>query len=69
MQVPAAVVQVVELTLVGQGQGFKVAQRVVSVFQFPGTVGLAKQLAEGIVGVVESLLAALDVDNRLSAAS
>ncbi|WP_425540427.1 hypothetical protein [Pseudomonas fluorescens] len=59
MQVAAAVVQVVELALVGQGQGLQVAQFIVVVLQQAGAVGLSEQLTEGVVGVVEPLLVTL----------
>jgi hypothetical protein len=55
MQVAAAVVQVIKLTLIGQGQRFKVAQLVILVFQQPGAVCLAEQLTEGIVGLGRSV--------------
>jgi hypothetical protein len=61
MQVAAAVIQMVELALIGQGQGFKVAQFVILVLQQAGAMGLAKQLPEGIVGVVETLFFTLNV--------
>jgi len=44
VQVTAAVVQVVDGALVGQGQGFEVAQFVVVVFKLPGGTGFAEQL-------------------------
>ena len=61
VQVTAAVVQVVELALVGQGQGLQVAQFIVVVLQKAGAVSLAKQLTEGVVDIVETLLVTSDV--------
>ena len=56
VQVPAAVVQVVEFALVGQDQRLQVAQLVIAVLQQASAVGFAEQLPVGVVGVVELLL-------------
>ena len=56
MQVTAAVVQVVEGTLVGQGQDFEVAQFVVVVFKLPGSAGFAEQLSVLVVVERQRLL-------------
>ncbi|WP_444851838.1 hypothetical protein [Pseudomonas putida] len=56
VQVPAAVVQVVEFALVGQDQRLQVAPLVIAVLQQARAVGFAEQLPVGVVGVVELLL-------------
>ena len=56
VQVPAAVVQVVEFALVGQDQRLQVAQLVIAILQQASAVGFAEQLPVGVVGVVELLL-------------
>ena len=55
MQVATAVVQVVELTLVGQGQGFKIAQGVVVITQFACVAAFAEQLTEGVIAEFQLL--------------
>jgi len=55
VQVPAAVVQVVEFALVGQDQRLQVTQFVIAVLQQASAVGFAEQLSVGVVGVVELL--------------
>ena len=61
VQVTAAVLQVVDGTLVGQGQGFEVAQFIVVVFQFPGSAGFAEQLSVLVVVERQRLLLAVEV--------
>jgi len=56
VQVPAAVVQVVEFALVGQDQRLQVAQLVIAILQQASAVGIAEKLPGGVVGVVELLL-------------
>jgi hypothetical protein len=56
VQVPAAVVQVVEFALVGQDQRLQVAQLVIAILQQASAVGIAEKLPVGVVGVVELLL-------------
>lgn len=59
VQVTAAVVQVVDGALVGQGQGFEVAQFVVVVFKLPGSAGFAEQLSVLVVVERQRLLLAV----------
>ncbi|WP_059761385.1 MULTISPECIES: hypothetical protein [unclassified Pseudomonas] len=56
VQVPAAVVQVVDGALIGQGQGFEVAQFVVVVLQLAGSAGFAEQLSVFVVTETQRLL-------------
>ncbi|MNH26324.1 hypothetical protein D3C79_863690 [compost metagenome] len=55
VQVPTAVVEVIEIALVGEGEGLQVAQVVVAVLQQPGAVSFAQQLPCGVVAVLKLL--------------
>jgi hypothetical protein len=58
MQVDAAVVQMVELALIGQGERLEVTQFVVAVLQEAGAVGFTEQPSAFIVAVLELLFLA-----------
>ncbi|MNN38304.1 hypothetical protein D3C81_1522950 [compost metagenome] len=64
VQVPTAVVEVIEIALVGKGQGLQVAQLVVAVLQQASAVGFAQQLPYGIVGVFKLLFFTLIIGER-----
>ncbi|MNN36930.1 hypothetical protein D3C81_1508460 [compost metagenome] len=55
---PAAVVEIIQLALVRQGQRLQITQFVIAVLQQPSAVGLAKQLPRRVVGKLKLLLLA-----------
>ncbi|MNO90870.1 hypothetical protein D3C76_824020 [compost metagenome] len=55
---PAAVVEIIQLALLRQGQRLQITQFVIAVLQQPSAVGLAKQLPRRVVGKLKLLLLA-----------
>ncbi|MNH21492.1 hypothetical protein D3C79_813020 [compost metagenome] len=55
VQVPTAVVEVIDIALIGEGERLQVAQLVVAILQQPGAVSFAQQLSYGVVGVFKLL--------------